>query len=261
MATFILIHGGNIPAETWNRLTGRNTYPPGMLLGGKVWEGTKAFLESCGHRVFAPELPDEHTHTLTDHIDSVCSLICTSDMHMVILVGHSYGGMVITGVAARVPRRIRRLIYVDGALPDPGESLFDQFDLGGVDPLSFAGLEPAAAYVEKIRFDSRKVRGIPKTYALCAKSEFAMVTRVAKRKLEAQGGGVILNCRRPMSRWRQCPGGFTGLWECSHNPELQYSGARGPPFFQIFCENFCAVIIPEPVLLWEAGPVPAVTGG
>lgn len=188
MATFILIHGGNMSADTWNRLTNRNTYPPGRLLGAKVWVGTKAYLESRGHRVFAPELPDEHTHTLTDHIDSVCSLIRTSDLHTVILVGHSYGGMVITGVAARMPERIRRLAYVDAALPDTGESLFDQFDKGGVDPLLFAGLEAAAAYVEKITFDPRVLQRIPKTYVLCSKSEFATVTRVAKRKVAAQGG-------------------------------------------------------------------------
>jgi pimeloyl-ACP methyl ester carboxylesterase len=179
-------------ADTWNRLTGRNTYPPGRLLGAKVWDGTKVYLESHGHRVSAPGLPDEHTHTLNDHIDSVCSLILTSDLHTVILVGHSYGGMVITGVAARVPERIRRLAYIDAALPDPGESLFDQFDKGGVDPLPVAGLEAAAAYVEKITFDSRKVRGIPKTYMLCAKSEFATVTLMAKRKVAAQGGWSYL---------------------------------------------------------------------
>lgn len=192
MADYVLVHGGNMSADTWNRLTGRNTYPPGRLLGAKVWDGTKTYLESHGHRVSAPELPDEHTHTLTDHIDCVCSLIRTSDLHTVILVGHSYGGMVITGVAARMPERIRRLAYIDAALPDPGESLFDQFDKGGVDPLSFAGLEAAATYIEKITFDPRKVRGIPKTYVLCEKSEFTTVTRVAKQKVTAQGGWSYL---------------------------------------------------------------------
>lgn len=188
MATFILVHGGNMSTDTWNRLFRRNTYPPGGLLGARVWEGTKAYLESHGHGVFAPTLPDEHTHTLTDHIDSVCSLIRASDLHAVILVGHSYGGMVITGIAARMSGRIRRLVYVDAALPDPGESLFDQFDKGGVNPLSFTGLEAAAAYVEKITFDPHALRGIQKTYVRCSKSEFAPVTRVAKQKTAAEGG-------------------------------------------------------------------------
>jgi len=188
MVNYVLVHGGNIPSETWNRLTGRNTYPPGTLLGAKVWEGTKAYLESHGHRVFAPTLPDEHTHTLNDHIDSVCSILRASDLYTVILAGHSYGGMVITGVAARMPERIRQLVYIDAALPDTGESLFDQFEKGGVNPLSFAGLEAAQAYVEKITFDPRKARGVPKTYVLCSKSEFVTVTAVAKRKIAAQGG-------------------------------------------------------------------------
>ena len=186
MAVCILVHGGNMSTDTWNRLSDKNTYPPGGLLGAKVWEGTKAYLESHGHRVFAPTLQDERTHNLTDHIDLVCSLIRANNLHMVILVGHSYGGMVITGVAERMPERIRRLVYLDAALPDPGQSLFDLFAEEKVDPLSFVGLEPASAYVEKIRFDQRRIRGLPKTYLLCTKSEFAVVTGVAKQKIATQ---------------------------------------------------------------------------
>jgi len=189
MPTYILVHGGNISTDTWNRLTERNSYPPGGLLGGRCWDGTAAFLAAHNHRVFAPTLPDEHTHNLTDHIGLVCSLIRDYDLRNVILVGHSYGGMVITGVAAAVPKRVRRLAYIDAALPDPGQSLFDLFAEGGVDPLSFAGLEAAPAYEEKIRFDPGSPRHIPKTYVLCMKSEFAVVTQVARRKVGAQGEG------------------------------------------------------------------------
>ena len=63
--------------------------------------------------------------------------------------------MVITGVAAKMPDRISRLMYVDAALPDPGQSLFDIIVSGGSDPMSFAGLEPAAPYVEKLQFKPR----------------------------------------------------------------------------------------------------------
>jgi pimeloyl-ACP methyl ester carboxylesterase len=59
-----------------------------------------------------------------------------NDLEDVILVGHSYGGMVITGFAARMAKRIRRLVYLDAALPDPGQSLFDVLASGGVDPMS-----------------------------------------------------------------------------------------------------------------------------
>jgi len=192
MATFILVHGGNMSADTWNRLTNRNTYPPGGQLGGRIWEGTRAYLASHGHRCCAPTLADEHIHNLTDHIGQVCSLMEQGDLREVILVGHSYGGMVITGVTARVPERIRRLVYIDAALPDPGQSLFDQFTEGGVEPLSFAGLEVTSAYGEKLQFDPRKIQRLPKTYLLCTKSEFAVVTQVARKKIAMQPGWTYL---------------------------------------------------------------------
>lgn len=183
MVTFILVHGGNIATDTWNRLSGRNRYPPGGLLGGRCWDDTGAFLREHGHRVCAPDLADEHTHTLTDHIGQVCSLVEKQDLRNVILVGHSYGGMVITGAAGRMPERIHRLVYIDAALPDPGQSLFDLFMESGLDPLSFAGLETAKAYVEKLQFDPRNIRSIPRTYIRCTKSDFIGVTAAAKEKI------------------------------------------------------------------------------
>ncbi|WP_321506213.1 alpha/beta hydrolase [uncultured Methanoregula sp.] len=188
MATYVLVHGGDMSTDTWNRLSRRNTYPPGGQLGAKYWDGTAAYLESHGHEVFAPTLPDEHTHNLTDHIGGVCHLIESRDLRNVVLVGHSYGGMVITGIAERMPNRIRRLVYLDAALPDPGESLFSIFATAGIDPLSFPGLEAAPAYVETFWFDSRKIQRIPKTYFLCTESEFAGVTRIAKEKIAKNPG-------------------------------------------------------------------------
>jgi pimeloyl-ACP methyl ester carboxylesterase len=185
MATYILVHGGSLSAETWNRLTKRHDFPEGTRLGARYWDGTVAALEAHGHRAVAPALADEHTHTLTDHIGQVCDIIGSAGDEGVILVGHSYGGMVITGAADRLPDRIRRLVYLDAALPDPGESLFDQFALSGVDPLSVPGLEPAAAYTEKIRFDPKKLRALSRTYIRCTESEFAAVTREARRKITA----------------------------------------------------------------------------
>jgi pimeloyl-ACP methyl ester carboxylesterase len=185
MATFILVHGGNMSADTWNRLSGRHDYPDGGHLGAKYWDGTATVLREHGHRVFAPTLADEHTHDLTDHIGQVCAIMDAEDLRDVILVGHSYGGMVITGVADRMTDRVRRLVYIDAALPYPGQSLFDLFSEGGADPRSFAGLEAASAYVEKLQFDFRTLEKLPKTYILCTGSEFAVVTRGAKKKITA----------------------------------------------------------------------------
>jgi pimeloyl-ACP methyl ester carboxylesterase len=97
--------------------------------------------------------------------------------------------MVITGVAAKMPDRISRLVYVDAALPDPGQSLFDIIASAGSDPMSFAGLEPAPPYVEKLQFDAQKIELLPKTYILCTESEFAPVSNVVKRKIAAEGKG------------------------------------------------------------------------
>ncbi|MDO9034332.1 MAG: alpha/beta hydrolase [Methanoregula sp.] len=189
MATYMLVHGGDMSTDTWNRMTVRHDYPDGGQLGAKYWDGTAAVLRNHGHYVFAPTLADEHTHNLSYHIGQVCTLVDTEDLHDVILVGHSYGGMVITGVADRMPERIRRLVYLDAALPDPGQSLFDLFAEGGVDPLSFPGLEPAMAYVEPLRFDPRNLQQLPKTYILCTESEFTTVTCVAKKKIAAHNAG------------------------------------------------------------------------
>ena len=99
---------------TWLQKPGINL-PQGMIippdghLGGKYWDGTVSALTAHNHRVFAPTLKDEHSCHLTDHIGQICTLIAENDLRDVILVGHSYGGMVITGVAAKMADRIRRL--------------------------------------------------------------------------------------------------------------------------------------------------------
>jgi pimeloyl-ACP methyl ester carboxylesterase len=62
------------------------------------------------------------------HIDDIVNAIVWERLHDVVLVGHSYGGMVITGVADRIPDRIRRLIYLDAFLPVSGEAALDLAD-------------------------------------------------------------------------------------------------------------------------------------
>lgn len=186
MTDFVLVHGGNMTTETWNRLSRQRpvTTPDGTM-GGRIWDPVSAFLEKEGHHVFSPTLEDEHTCTLTDHIREVCSLIAGHDLRNIVLAGHSYGGMVITGAASRLPNRVRHLVYFDAALPGPGQSLYDLICSAGADPLSFAGLEPARPYTEKIAFDQKNLRHIKKTYIRCTKSDFSLVTRSAQQKIAA----------------------------------------------------------------------------
>jgi pimeloyl-ACP methyl ester carboxylesterase len=189
MAVYVLIHGGRMSTETWNRLSNRDDYPPGGQLGGKVWDPVRRILEAHSHVVFSPDLLDEHSSGLTDHIEQVRALLTENAIGQAILVGHSYGGMVITGVAAHMPERVRHLVYVDAALPEPGQSLFDVIAAGGCDPMSFPGLEPAKAYVEKLNFDPLRLSSLPKTYILCTQSEFSVVTSVARRAIMADPKG------------------------------------------------------------------------
>ena len=90
-------------------------------------------LEEAGNSVYAPSLPgmaeraDELTPEvgLTTHVDDVVELLDSEDLQDVTLVGHSYAGAVITGVAELRPERIARLVYLDAFMPDDGESVMD----------------------------------------------------------------------------------------------------------------------------------------
>jgi pimeloyl-ACP methyl ester carboxylesterase len=103
---------------------------PGAWLGGWCWKYVALDLRAAGHTVIPATLTGlgERAHLLsreTDlgtHISDIVGLFEYRDLHDVILVGHSYGGTVVTGVAERVPDRIRRLVYLDASVPRDGES-------------------------------------------------------------------------------------------------------------------------------------------
>jgi pimeloyl-ACP methyl ester carboxylesterase len=192
MANYVLVHGGNISTETWNKLTtGNPVHTNNGMMGGTCWDGTVSALTAYNHRVFAPTLKEEDQCNLTCHIGQICELIVRNALNDVILVGHSYGGMIITGVAARMPERIHRLVYVDAALPDPGQSLYDilTMSLSGPSVPRPVLPEPAAPYVEKLQFEPAKIKPLPKTYIRCTKSDFLSVTDLARQKIAAAATG------------------------------------------------------------------------
>lgn len=183
VGNYVLVHGIDLSTDTWNKLAKSNDYPPGGYLGGKIWDSIIPTLETHNYGVFAPTLKIGYKSNLSGYIDQICTLITENDLEDIILVGHSYGGMIITGVAAKMPERISRLVYLDAALPETGQSLFDVISSTGHDPLSFSRLEPAAAYLEKLQFDPQKIQNLPKVYILCTKSNFVALTRFAKHKI------------------------------------------------------------------------------
>jgi pimeloyl-ACP methyl ester carboxylesterase len=111
----------------------------GAWAGGWHFKKMAPLLEAKGWKVYRPSLSGlgEHFNTaradigLATHIDDIVNLILFEDLHDVILLGHSYGGMVITGVADRIPERIARLVYLEAALPLDGESLLGGRKGGG----------------------------------------------------------------------------------------------------------------------------------
>jgi pimeloyl-ACP methyl ester carboxylesterase len=99
--------------------------------GGWAFKKVEALLREKGFNVYRPQLTGqgERVHLarpdlgLNTHIDDVVNTLLYEDLHDIILVGHSYGGMVISGVADRVPDRIKRLVYLDAMVPNDGDSV------------------------------------------------------------------------------------------------------------------------------------------
>ncbi|MBB4889244.1 alpha/beta fold hydrolase [Streptomyces netropsis] len=103
---------------------------PGMCHGGWCFDALAEQLRQHGHRVHAltltglSERADQLTSTvnLDTHIQDVVDVLVTEQIEDAVLVGHSYGGMVVSGVADRVPERVDSLVYLDAVVPDDGDS-------------------------------------------------------------------------------------------------------------------------------------------
>ncbi|MER6715479.1 alpha/beta fold hydrolase [Streptomyces sp. NPDC000877] len=113
MTTYLLVHGAWHSPECWERVV--------------------PLLTSAGHRVFTPSLTGygDKAHLLSrevgldTHVDDIVDLIAADDLTEVVLVGHSYAGLVISSAANRVPDRIARLVHLDAMVPEDGESAAD----------------------------------------------------------------------------------------------------------------------------------------
>jgi len=111
MTTFVLVHGA------WQ--------------GGWAWSRLAPLLEAEDHTVYAPTLTGlaeragqlSKDVNLSTHVEDVCRLIIAEDLNDIVLLGHSYGGMVIAGVAERMEERIHSLIVLDGFVPEDGKAM------------------------------------------------------------------------------------------------------------------------------------------
>jgi len=113
VATYVLVHGA------WS--------------GAHGFRRVRPLLRAAGHEVFTPGLTGigERAHltspqvTLRTHVQDVVGQVLFEDLRDVVLVGFSYGGMVITGALEHVADRVRHLVYLDAFVPDDGQSLYD----------------------------------------------------------------------------------------------------------------------------------------
>lgn len=120
MTTFVLVHGA------WG--------------GAHTWRGVRPRLWSAGHSVFTPSLTGvgERAHltsphvNLSVHVHDVVNTILYEDLTDIVLVGFSYGGMVVTGTLAHIADRVRELVYLDAFVPADGQSAMELFGMGGL---------------------------------------------------------------------------------------------------------------------------------
>jgi pimeloyl-ACP methyl ester carboxylesterase len=106
---------------------------PGAWHGGWCYGRTAKLLRDRGHVVFTPTLSGlaERAHefsgsiNLSTHVDDIVNLFRFEELEKVVLCGHSYGGMVITGVGARITAKISAIVYLDAFLPSDNESVLD----------------------------------------------------------------------------------------------------------------------------------------
>jgi pimeloyl-ACP methyl ester carboxylesterase len=208
-------------------------FVPGAWLGGWCWRDVAACLRTAAHTVITPTLTGlgDRAHLLNrevglfTHVADVTGLLRYHDLEQVILVGHSYGGTVITAVAERTPERIRRLVYLDASVPRDGESnndvigpamagqLREAANAGGegwrVPPASYVTermsgplrswveerltAHPLLAFEERVRLSSKAAAALPRAFIRTTRSPLydALLARAQEagwRCRELEGG-------------------------------------------------------------------------
>ena len=208
MADFVLVHGAWHGAWCWRRIL------------PALW--------AQGHRAFAVSLSGvgERAHQpsgdirLTTHIDDVAAVIEAEELQRVVLVGHSYAGMLITAVADRMSERIAHLVYLDAIVPHSGESWASFHDdatravrratiaKGGHLPPPDAAIyalpaddeawvarrmrpHPGGVYEDALHFDAARVAALPRTFVDCTSPALPGVARSRPRVRAEPGWRVI----------------------------------------------------------------------
>jgi pimeloyl-ACP methyl ester carboxylesterase len=199
-------------------------FVPGAWDGGWDYQKVDSILNSQGSHVYRPTLTGlgDRVHlankeiNLTTHINDILNLLKYENLHNVILVGHSYGGMVISGVAEQAPDRIKQLIYLDAFVPNNGESIQTMVDTSFWNKMVMPNIkdgfvsyplgptssnppndvpQPLMTFTETIKISNPLVLKIPTAYILMTKDgkegfeEWANMARQRKWKVLTLEGG------------------------------------------------------------------------
>ena len=198
MTTFLLVHGA--------------------FRGGWSWRRVRPLLAAAGHDVYAPSLAGagERASTevtgLADWVDELTALIALEDLDDLVLVGHSQGGVVVRALADRVPERLHHVVYLDAAVPDPGERAVDLTPAppgvslppretlvparppvsgGDLDDATAAWLgarltpTPFAPSLDPLRVAD--AHAVPVTYVFCAATPAGYPAQTTRERLDARG--------------------------------------------------------------------------
>ncbi len=174
----------------------------GAWSAGWAWKKMRPLLRALGHELLTPTYTGlgERAHLaspmvdLETHVQDVLGVIECEDLRDVVLLGHSYGGMVATGVADRVPDRLRQLIYLDAFVPGDGQSLNDlrpapatptppvenwlvppnpSADDTSAEDLAWTmprrRFQPARTFAQKLRLTHAGPPSFPRAYVYCAR--------------------------------------------------------------------------------------------
>jgi pimeloyl-ACP methyl ester carboxylesterase len=222
-ATFVIVHGA------WG--------------GSYGWTPFAERLRARGHRVFTPSLTalGERSHlfhggiNLSTHIEDVANTVRCEQLDKFVLVGHSYGGMVITGVAERLAGRISAIVYVDAFLPEDGKCLWDYTPGDNAERLAQAGRHGGIA----IPSPERSMIGMSEAEK-ALRAPMPIGTLVEKVRLTGAGDRIanrmyIFAAKNPGDTFRQFydrvrtrPGWKTAEVDCGHGVHREQPEALVP---------------------------------
>lgn len=197
MATFVICHGA------WD--------------GGWFWKEPASQLRKLGHDVYTPTLTGlgERKHLATPetnldtHIQDIINVIVYENLSDVLLVGHSYSGFVVTGVAERCPEQISELVYIDGYVPQDGQSIANFFGNSSLVEQQLLQLaevygegwrlpfpstppydervtdHPLQTFLQPIELKNQQAKNLPRTYIACTERgdapHYAPIVQIAQQ--------------------------------------------------------------------------------